>query len=371
MRVARRHGAGLEPVLVTGGCGFVGSNLAAALATRGHNVLVADNLSRAGATENAEWLSARHGKRIRIEVADVRDENRMRRLVADAAAVMHLAGQVAVTTSLRDPVEDFDVNVRGTLNVLEAVRRHNPDAPVIFASTNKVYGKLLEDEHVARSEGRYSPDDARLALGVAEDVPLDFYSPYGCSKGAADQYVRDYARVFDLRSVVLRMSCIYGPRQFGTEDQGWIAHFMLQALRNEPITIYGDGYQVRDVLFVDDAVNAWIGALERIDEVGGRIFNLGGGPSNSVSLRELLELIAQLRGRAPEVRFAAWRPGDQYWYVSDVRAIAHALDWRPRTTLRDGLRALQRWLDFRFAGALPAAMADQPHLRATQPEVLG
>jgi CDP-paratose 2-epimerase len=342
------------PVLVTGGCGFLGSNLAAELAMRGRNVVVADNLSRAGARENAEWLTARHGNRVAIEVADVREEAAVRRLVSEAAAVMHLAGQVTVTTSLIDPVQDFEVNVRGTLNVLEALRRHNPGAPMIFASTNKVYGKLLEEQSIERSDRRYVPADPRLALGVAEDAPLDFHSPYGCSKGAADQYVHDYARVFDLKTVVFRMSCIYGPRQFGTEDQGWIAHFMLQAIRGEPITIYGDGYQVRDALFVDDAVNAWIGALDRIDQVQGGVFNLGGGPDNSLSLREMLELIAEVRGHGAEIRFASWRPGDQCWYVSDPRAICRAIDWRPRTSLRDGLRRLQRWLDMRFSGAVPA-----------------
>jgi len=343
-------GSGDRPVLVTGGCGFIGSNLAAALAGRGRNVLVLDNLSRPGARENAKWLTARHGNRVTIEVADVRQEEALRAPVSGAAAIMHLAGQVAVTTSLQEPVEDFEINVRGTLNLLETVRRHNPRAPIIFASTNKVYGELLKEQTVRRVNGRYAPEGSRLARGVSEDARLDFHSPYGCSKGAADQYVHDYARVFDLRTVVLRMSCIYGPRQFGTEDQGWLAHFLIQAIQDHPITIYGDGYQVRDVLFVDDAVNAWIAALDRIDQASGRVFNLGGGPANSVSLREMLGLLSDLRGKNPEVRFAAWRPGDQRWYVSDIRSISRALDWTPRTSLRDGLQALERWLDARFSG---------------------
>ena len=335
-------------VLVTGGCGFIGCNLADALAARGDYVLIIDNLARAGAEENAEWLKSRHGERIAIDIADARDEDAIIGGVSQASAVLHLAAQVAVTTSLERPREDFQINANGTLNVLEAVRLHNPRAPVIFASTNKVYGKVLEDDAVTPSGDRYVPTDERFARGIAEDAPLDLYSPYGCSKGAADQYVRDYARVFGLRTVVLRMSCIYGPRQFGNEDQGWIAHFLLQAIRHNPITIYGDGYQVRDALYVDDAVAAWLAALDRINRVSGRIFNLGGGPANAISLRELLNLIAELRGEPPSLRFDAWRPGDQPWYISDIAAISRELDWSPRTPVRAGLRALERWLDSRF-----------------------
>jgi CDP-paratose 2-epimerase len=344
-----------RPVLVTGGCGFLGSNLASELAARGRDVLILDSLARLGVRDNAEWLTAQYGDRVSIHRADVRDQDAVVDLVRRSAAVMHLAGQVAVTTSLDDPLEDFEINARGTLNVLEAVRRHNPTAPVIFASTNKVYGRLLEDQTVHHLDDRYAPDDERFVDGVSEEAGLDFHSPYGCSKGAADQYVRDYSRVFGLRTVVFRMSCIYGPRQFGTEDQGWIAHFLIQAIRGRPITIYGDGYQVRDALYVGDAVNAWIGALDCIDTVAGRVFNLGGGPSNSTSLHEMIALIAALRGRRPDVRFSAWRPGDQRWYVSDVRAVSSALDWRPGTSLREGLRSLDSWLVSRFAEPAPAA----------------
>jgi CDP-paratose 2-epimerase len=344
-----------RPVLVTGGCGFLGSNLVRELVARGRNVIALDNLSRAGARENAEWLTARCGNRLSIEAADIRDAQALRGPVSAAAAILHLAGQVAVTTSMADPLEDFEITLRGTVNLLETVRLHNPRAPIVFASTNKVYGKLMEEDALRRVDARYAPTDQHLGTGVGEQAPLDFHSPYGCSKGAADQYVRDYARVFGLRTVVLRMSCIYGPRQFGTEDQGWIAHFFLRAIRGEPITIYGDGYQVRDALFVGDAVNAWIGTLDRIDEISGRIFNLGGGPAASISIRELLDLVAELRGRRPSVRFAPWRPGDQAWYVSDIRAISRALDWKPRTPMRDGLRALERWLEHRFADVTPPA----------------
>ncbi len=354
MNVARANGgSAARPILVTGGCGFLGCNIASTLAEMGRSVVIADNLSRVGSQENASWLIQRHRGRVRIEVADTRNAEVMQKLVSGVSAVMHLAAQVAVTTSMEDPVQDFEVNARGTLNLLESVRRYNPDAALIFASTNKVYGKLFEDDSVRRTGGRYVPSEAHLALGVSENAALDLHSPYGCSKGSADQYVRDYARVFGLRTVVLRMSCIYGPRQFGNEDQGWIAHFLLQAIRNRSIVIYGDGYQVRDALFVDDAVDAWIKTLDQIEKVRGGIFNLGGGPANAVSLREMIDLIGELRGERPDCRFAAWRPGDQPWYVSDVRAISRALGWQPRTALRDGLRALGGWLECRALAPEP------------------
>ncbi|MDQ2079837.1 SDR family NAD(P)-dependent oxidoreductase [Xanthobacteraceae bacterium Astr-EGSB] len=350
-----------RPVLVTGGCGFIGCNIVSALAARGTRVLVIDNLSRAGVQENAHWLKARHGERVDIRTADIRDAEAVTDAVARVSAVLHLAGQVAVTSSLESPTQDFEVNARGTLNVLEAVRLANPGAPVIFASTNKVYGRLFTDADIVRAGERYAPADARFAPGLSEATALDFYSPYGCSKGTADQYVHDYARVFGLRTVVLRMSCIYGNRQFGTEDQGWLAHFLLQAIRGAPITLYGDGLQVRDALHVSDAVAAWIGALDRIDDVAGRVFNLGGGPDNSLSLLEFLDLIAELRGSAPTIRFDRWRPGDQPWYVSDISAVSRALDWRPRVSPREGVRLLDRWLESRFGGAADVLQRDEMH----------
>jgi CDP-paratose 2-epimerase len=337
-------------VLVTGGCGFVGCNIADALVRRGDRVLILDNFARPGSEENAAWLRRRHGDRVVIEKADVRDAEAVGYLVAQSSAVVHLAGQVAVTTSLDAPVEDFEINARGALNVLEAVRRVGTDIPVLFASTNKVYGKLLTDADIVCSGQRYEPAEASLALGVGEDAPLDFYSPYGCSKGTADQYVRDYARVYGLRTAVLRMSCIYGPRQFGTEDQGWIAHFLIRAIRGEPITIYGDGYQVRDALFIDDAVAAWLAVLDNIEAVSGRVFNLGGGPRNTVSLRELIALIGALRGEPAQVDFDHWRPGDQPWYVTDIRAIGEAVGWSPKVSFPEGLARLDHWLTQRFGG---------------------
>ena len=346
-----------RPALVIGGAGFVGSNLADRLLRDGREVVVFDTLARPGVERNLAWLRAAHGERVTFVRGDVRDRDAVREAVRDgggagaAGDVYHFAAQVAVTTSLGDPGDDFDVNARGTLNVLEAVRALRDAtgyaAPVVFTSTNKVYGEL-SDVAEARSPGgarRYEPADAALAAtGIAESRPLDFHSPYGCSKGAADQYVCDYARSFGLPTVVFRMSCIYGPRQFGTEDQGWVAHFLIRALEGRPITLYGDGLQVRDVLFVDDLVDAFLLARRHVARLAGRAFNIGGGPANTTSLLELVERIGGLTGRRPDVRFEAWRTGDQRWYVSDVRAFGAATGWQPRTSLAEGLGRLHAWL---------------------------
>jgi CDP-paratose 2-epimerase len=345
------NSSNLRSILITGGCGFIGCNLADRLAARGDTVTILDNLARSGVRENAQWLKSRHGERISIQISDVRDPIPVIDLVRDAKAVLHLAAQVAVTSSLESPVDDFEINARGTLNVLEALRLHNPAAPLLFASTNKVYGRLISDSQITRIGRRYQPTDRALAMGISEAAHLDLYSPYGCSKGAADQYVHDYARVYGLRTAVLRMSCIYGPRQFGNEDQGWIAHFLLSALRGMPLTIYGDGCQVRDALYVADAVDAWLAVLDNIDAAKGHVFNLGGGPSNSVSLLELIDLITETTGSAVQHGFDDWRPGDQPWYVTDVSALAAATGWRPQTSLADGLQGLQGWLAARFMHA--------------------
>jgi CDP-paratose 2-epimerase len=268
----------------------------------------------------------------------------VREAVRDADSVVHLAAQVAVTTSLQDPRFDFDVNAAGTLNVLEAMRGLADPPPLVFASTNKVYG-ALEDVALLRLDDRYEPENAAIRrYGVGEARPLDFHSPYGCSKGVADQYVRDYTRVFGLRTTVLRMSCIYGPRQFGTEDQGWVAHFLIKALRGEPITIFGDGRQVRDVLHINDAVAAYRACLAAPDKVTGRIYNLGGGAANAVSLRRVLDAIQALAAAPVAIGYDDWRPGDQPYYVSDTRAFRAATGWRPRVPWRDGLKDLAAWL---------------------------
>jgi len=328
--------------LVTGGAGFIGCNLADRLAAGGAQVTVFDALARPGVERNLAWLQERHGAAITARIADIRDAEAVAAAVRDADAVFHLAAQVAVTTSLTAPLEDFDVNVRGALNVLEAARPRR--TPVIFASTNKVYGDL-GDVPLERSGEAYRPRDPALrASGVDERRPLDFHTPYGCSKGAADQYVLDYARSFGLPTCVLRMSCIYGPRQMGTEDQGWVAHFLIRALQGRPIRIYGDGRQVRDILQVDDAVDAYVAALAQISTVSGRAFNLGGGPANAVSLLQLIHGIERFTRRKVDVEFDAWRAGDQRYYVSDASAARRMLGLSLPTPWREGVAHLADWL---------------------------
>jgi CDP-paratose 2-epimerase len=259
-------------------------------------------------------------------------------------------------------VADFEVNARGTLNVLEAARGRPVPPPLIFASTNKVYGEPFDASRLREAEQRYRPGDG-LPHAVDESWPLGLCSPYGCSKGAADAYVLDYARVFGLRAVVFRMSCLYGPRQFGTEDQGWVAHFLIRALRGQPITIYGDGRQVRDLLYVDDAVDAYLRARARIDTLAGQAFNLGGGPRNAASLLELLARFSRLGVTPPPVRFAAWRPGDQRYYVSDTSKFERLAGWRTRTSVTEGLRRLHRWLVTSGIGRGEPSAGIEPEIR--------
>ncbi len=331
-------------VLVTGGAGFIGTNVADRLASTGHQVLVFDNLSRAGVWRNLQWLLRKHPDAIRFEYGDVRDATAVGNCVRDAAAVFHFAAQVAVTTSLVDPITDFEINARGTLNILEELRRSNSSAPLFYTSTNKVYGDLVDVE-LRESETRYIPTDPVVHThGVNEDSELRFRSPYGCSKGTADQYVLDYAASYGLRAVVFRMSCIYGTHQFGTEDQGWVAHFLIRALTGEPITLYGDGRQVRDILYASDLVDAFLRAWRHVDSISGRAFNIGGGPQNTVSLIDLLQLIREYAGEAPSVEFESWRVGDQRYYVSDTRRFSQATGWRPRVHVREGVQALAKWL---------------------------
>ncbi len=334
----------VRPVLVTGGAGFIGCNLADRLAREGHDVVVYDGLARAGVEANLDWLKRRHPRRISAVVADVRDASSLDAVAHDASAVFHLAAQVAVTTSLVEPVADFDVNVRATLSLLESVRASGRRTPLIFASTNKVYGDL-GDLSMSLEDGAYVPLDEQVRrYGVSEARPLDFHTPYGCSKGAADQYVLDYARSFGLPTAVLRMSCIYGPRQMGTEDQGWVAHFLIRALEGLPISIYGDGRQVRDILHVDDAVGAYMAVWRDVEQVGGRAFNLGGGPANAVSLRQLLAHVETLIGREVQLEFSDWRAGDQRYFVADSRRAAAELGLKPAKAWRQGVAELAGWL---------------------------
>jgi len=332
------------PVLITGGAGFIGSNLADRLASEGQDVLIYDALTRAGGEDNLAWLRRKHPKRISVIVANVRESSLLEEIAGRAAAVFHFAAQVAVTSSLRDPISDFETNVVATVRMIDAVRRSGRRTAVIFASTNKVYGGLADLDFVLDGTAWQAADPGIRAHGISEARALEFHTPYGCSKGAADQYVLDYARSFDVPTCVLRMSCIYGPRQMGTEDQGWVAHFLLRTLEREPISIYGDGYQVRDILHVSDAVNAYVAAWRRIEQVKGQAFNLGGGPANAVSLRQLLDYIESLVGHPIELAYSDWRSGDQRYYVADTRRAMTALGLPPPKQWREGVVDLAQWL---------------------------
>jgi CDP-paratose 2-epimerase len=350
---------GAKPIVITGGSGFIGSNLADSLLRDGEDVVILDNLTRSGVDQNLAWLTERHGAKVHPFLADVRDIRGIEAAFADAKAVFHFAAQTAVTTSLVHPLDDFEANARGTINVLEAVRKAGRNAPVVFASTNKVYG-ALDDVEMVELDDRYLPaDEAIRANGIGEGRPLDFCTPYGCSKGVADQYVLDYAKSFGLRTAVMRMSCIYGPRQFGTEDQGWVAHFLIRALSGEPVSIYGNGKQVRDILHVDDAVSAYRAVLDGIDQVKGSVFNLGGGPRNCVSILNVLREIETLTGRPLETSFGDWRAGDQYFFVADTRKLETTLGWQAEVRWRSGLQHLADWLvENRFSAR--ASLSESP-----------
>ena len=313
-------------ILITGGAGFLGINAALDFIADGWHATLLDNLSRPGTERNLKWLITEHPLRMTFIKEDVRNAGGLAAHVANQDAILHLAGQVAVTTSLVDPTTDFDVNARGTVNLLEAVRLHNPDVPFVFASTNKVYGKL---------------DKSNVAC--KETQPLDFHSPYGCSKGAADQYVRDYARCFQMNTVVLRQSCIYGAHQYGTEDQGWVVHFVHSILNDRPFTIYGDGTQVRDLLDAKDLCALYATVIEKIGIARGEIYNVGGGPENQRNLLEVIAQIGELTKRKPQYTFANWREGDQTFYVSDISKANKELGWMPKIAFDRGIRDLIAW----------------------------
>lgn len=343
-------------VVVTGGAGFIGCRVAEHYARKGAEVSVLDNLSRHGTKANAEWLQRHYP--VRFLKADIRhDQSLLEEVMTAADLVFHMAAQVAVTTSVEDPRGDFEVNALGTLNVLEAVRRSSPNAVTIYASTNKVYGKM-EDARVVERGSRYEYD--ALPHGVGEERALDFYSPYGCSKGCGDQYVRDYARIYGLKTIVFRQSCIYGERQFGMEDQGWVAWFTIAALAGRPLTIYGDGKQVRDVLHIADLIRAYELSVQNIERTCGRIYNMGGGPAFTLSLLELIALLEERLGKKILPRFADWRPGDQRVYVSDIRQAKADFGWEPLISPREGVEKLIAWVEEHwhlFEGSSPSQAA--------------
>lgn len=329
--------------IITGGAGFIGCHAASRLHAAGHRVILVDNLGRRGADANLNWLREQGIRDFhRLDVADARGLNDLLGRHDDTDAVLHLAGQVAVTTSIHDPRADFQANALGTFNVLEAVRVAARGRPaVLYSSTNKVYGNL-EHLRVLERDGRYAYEDR--PYGVDESEPLDPHSPYGCSKCAGDQYVHDYHRIYGLKTVVFRQSCIYGTRQFGIEDQGWIAWFCVAATTGRPFTIYGDGKQVRDTLWVDDLIDAYERALARIDRVAGEVFNIGGGPAHTMSLRELVATLDRAFGRAFDPPHADWRPGDQRVFVADVRKAERLLGWRPTVAPAEGVARLLEWV---------------------------
>ena len=333
-----------RPALITGGAGFIGSNVANRLLASGQRVILYDNLSRNGVGRNVTWLRETYGDRVEVVVGDIRDFDLLRQTVERAGQVFHFAAQVAVTSSLLDPIEDFNINARGALNLLESIRATAHRPPLLFTSTNKVYG-ALDDVELTKERQRYRVADPRIAdAGIDESRPLDCHSPYGCSKGTADNYIIDYSRSFGLRAVVFRMSCIYGPRQCGTEDQGWVAHFLIRALERKPVTLYGDGCQVRDILFVDDLINAMLLAQANVDRLSGQAFNIGGGPQHTVSLRELLDLISEMNRGRLHVEMKGWRTGDQRYYVSNTTKFSRATGWMPTVDVRTGVYRLYEWL---------------------------
>lgn len=331
-----------KKALVTGGAGFIGTNLTVALLSKGWEVTVLDNLYRRGSGKNLAWLLENYrSSNLKVEKKDVRDFDSVKKAVSQIDCVFHLAAQVAVTSSVVNPRQDFEVNAQGTLNVLEAARLCGHKPMVIYASTNKVYG-AMDSVRVDKGQTRYSyPDYPR---GISENFPLDFHSPYGCSNGAADQYTRDYFRIYGIPTVVFRQSCIYGPRQMGMEDQGWAAYFAIRGELGKPITIYGDGKQVRDLLYVDDLADAYFAAVEKIKKSKGEIYNIGGGAENSLSLLEYLRFLEKLLGKKIKFQYSDWRPGDQKVFVSDNAKVEKELDWKIKNPYQKGLGKLLDWV---------------------------
>lgn len=329
--------------LITGGAGFIGSNYAARCLSRGEKVVIFDNLSRSGADLNIEWLSDQFGREsFTLIKGDVREAEVIRKAAKGATRILHLAGQVAVTTSVKDPRTDFEINALGAFNTLEAARASGLKPTFIYASTNKVYGSM-DNVEVVEEDNRYAYKD--LSEGVGEDQPLDFHSPYGCSKGSGDQYTRDYFRIYGLPTIVMRQSCIYGTRQFGIEDQGWVAWFTIAALTGRPITIYGNGKQVRDILFIDDLLDAYDSGFERSAQVAGQVFNIGGGPKNTISVwLEFKPMLEKLLGREIATKTRDWRPGDQPVYISNISKASALLGWQPKVGVNEGIKRLYGWV---------------------------
>jgi len=333
-------------VLITGGAGFIGCNVAKRFLDEKADVVILDNLSRIGTSKNLEWLKGHPNKKLTFLKGDVRNKELMILLfdspdIGKIDLVFHMAAQVAVTASVVNPREDFEINALGTFNLLEAIRTSRQRPIIINTSTNKVYGKM-GSVRIGQTRTRYRY--RLLSRGVSEAMPLDFYSPYGCSKGSADQYMLDYARIYDLKTINFRQSCIYGPRQFGVEDQGWVAHFIISVIKNRSLTVYGDGKQVRDVLFVDDLIDAFLLAIKNIKVTCGKSYNIGGGPGNTISLLEFIKLLEKTLDKKISYKLEDWRPGDQKVFVSDIRKAGRDFKWRPKVKVIQGVNKLVRWV---------------------------
>jgi CDP-paratose 2-epimerase len=329
-------------ILITGGAGFIGSNIAERYLKKGDTVYIFDNLSRRGTGWNLKWLQ-KNFDNVKFIKGDIRKYNDLLSAFKKHKfdVVFHFAAQVAVTTSVTNPREDFEINALGTFNLLEAVRNTKQDPIILYSSTNKVYGGMT-DIKIVEKKGKYAY--SKIPNGISEERLLDFHSPYGCSKGTADQYMVDYARIYNLRTVVFRQSCIYGYRQFGIEDQGWVAWFTIAAMLDKPLTIYGDGKQVRDVLFIEDLADAYESAIKNIEKVKGQAFNIGGGPKNTMSLLELIKFLEKFFGKKIPLKFAEWRPGDQPVFVCDIAKAKKVFGWIPKTSPEAGVKLLYEWV---------------------------
>jgi CDP-paratose 2-epimerase len=332
-----------KTIVITGGAGFIGINLADRLLSEGYEVIIYDNLARPGSEKNLQWLTQKYHANLQVVIADIRDTFSLKKVINDCGAIFHFAAQVAVTTSLVNPVDDFEINLKGTFNLLEILRTMTDPPFLLFTSTNKVYGKLTDIELIENAM-RYTPLQNWQSC-VNEHRTLDFYSPYGCSKGGAEQYVLDFARSFSIPATVFRMSCIYGPHQFGNEDQGWVAHFLISAINNNPLVIYGNGKQVRDILYIDDLLNAFVLAYQNQNRCAGNVFTIGGGGGCTLSLLELIEFIKTFNGSIPQISFAPWRTGDQPYYVSDTQKFHDYTGWNQTVHVPDGINMLYKWIN--------------------------
>lgn len=333
-----------QRILITGGAGFIGSNLTDHFLEKGSEVIIFDNLSRRNVEKNLDWLKEKHKKGLSFVKGDVRDYSSLQSVCKDVDVIFHTAAQVAVTTSVKNPREDFAVNVLGTFNVLEAVRNSNTNPIIIYTSTNKVYGNNVNNIPLREKETRYEFADPKFKNGIPEDFPTDAneHTPYGCSKYTGDLYMRDFHDIFGLKTIIFRMSCTYGLHQYGNEDQGWVAHFVISSFLNKPLMIYGDGKQVRDILFVDDLIRAFELSIKNIRKTNGQVFNIGGGPENTISLLELLDMLKNF-GLKLKISFDDWRPADQKVYISDIRR-AKGFGWKPQISSKEGVGRLHDWV---------------------------